>query len=377
MAGSTSAAPGPNRIVAIGAGVILALAAGLIGGFIGGSMGSTSATNPSTGSSSSGSGRNTSASVCEATHVSATVLPSLVEISVKNARSGATGSGSVIDSFGHILTNNHVVELGDNGGTVTVDISRGKSNLPATIVGRDPLTDVAVIKVGSDARSLSPIAIGSSANLLVGQPVVALGSPLGLTDTVTTGVVSALDRVVNVGSSKSPSVLLGAIQTDAAINPGNSGGPLVDCAGKQVGINSAGASPGNSSGGSVGLNFAIPIDVAMSEASEIITTGQVSHPSIGIIGFSVTDEISKAASLPRGVYVEQTVPRGPAATAGLQAGDVITHVDGHAVPTLDDYLVAIRGKKPGDTVKITYRRNGSDKTVNVQVVDASTLNFTP
>jgi putative serine protease PepD len=282
----------------------------------------------------------------------------------------------VIDTSGDIITNNHVVELGV-GGTITADFSRGKSNVPATIVGRDPLTDVAVIKVGSDAGQLKPIEIGSSAGVVVGQPVVALGAPLGLTDTVTTGVVSARDRVVNVGTAQSPSVLLGAIQTDASINPGNSGGPLVDCSGHQVGINSAGASPGGAEtgGGSVGLNFAIPMDFALAEAKQMISNGSVTHSSIGIVGITVTDEIAKATDLPKGVLVEQVVPGGPAASAGIKPGDVITKVDGKSVPTLDDYLVTILSKKPGDTVQITYVRNGSSQTVNVRVVDARTLNF--
>jgi putative serine protease PepD len=368
MSRSTPSTRRPSTAVIIGGGVVIALVAGLIGGLIG-AYSTTNGTNPSTGSGSS-------ASVCSATQVSTMVLPSLVEISVTNGKSGSTGSGSVIDNSGHILTNNHVVELGDNGGKVTVDVSRGKSNLPATIVGRDPLTDVAVIKVGGDAGSLTPIAIGSSAGLAVGQPVVALGSPLGLTDTVTTGVVSALDRLVNVGSGKSPSVLVGAIQTDAAINPGNSGGPMVDCAGKQVGMNSAGVSLGSSGGGSIGLNFAIPMDVAMSLVNQIISTGSVTHPSIGIVGFSVTEEIAGTTNLPRGVYVESAIPGGPAAGAGIRSGDVITEVDGKAVQTLDEYLVTIAGKKVGEVVKITLSRSGSSQTVNVRLVEAATLNFT-
>jgi putative serine protease PepD len=236
---------------------------------------------------------------------------------------------------------------------------------------------VAVIKVGSDAGQLKPISEGSSAGLMVGQPVVALGAPLGLTDTVTTGVVSALDRVVNVGSSSSPSVLLGAIQTDASINPGNSGGPLVDCSGHQVGINSAGASPGGAAagGGSVGLNFAIPMDFALAEAKQLMSTGTVTHSSIGITGITVTDEIAKSTGLPKGVLVETVVPGGPADRAGIKAGDVITKVDGKSVPTLDDYPVAILSKEPGNTVQITYVRNGSSQTVSVQVVDATTLSF--
>jgi putative serine protease PepD len=279
----------------------------------------------------------------------------------------------VIDNSGDIITNNHVVEIGV-GGTITVDFSRGKAGIPATIVGRDPGTDVAVIKVGSDAGQLKPISIGNSADVVVGQPVVALGAPLGLTDTVTTGVVSARDRAVNVGTASSPSILVGAIQTDASINPGNSGGPLVDCSGRQVGINSAGASP-DGGGGSVGLNFAIPMDFAVAEAKQLISTGSVTHSSIGLVGTTVTDEIAKATGLPRGVYVEQVVPGAPADRAGIKQGDVITKVDGKSVPTLDDYLMAILSKKPGDTVQVTYVRNGSSQTTNVLVVDATNLNF--
>lgn len=365
---SQASSPPPPLPRLIGGGIVIALVAGIVGGFIGGWLRS----NRSSDASASGT---KTALVCDATHVSSTVLPSLVEISVQNGQSGGTGSGSVIDHEGHVLTNNHVVELGDNGGTVTVDISRGKSNVPAVIVGRDPLTDVAVLKV-SDAGSISPIGIGHSGSVVVGQPVVALGSPLGLTDTVTTGVVSAKDRLINVGTAKNPSVLLGAIQTDAAINPGNSGGPMVDCSGKQVGINSAGASPGDAAGGSVGLNFAIPMDFAMSEANEIIATGRVTHPSIGIVGYSVTAEIATATGLPRGVYIQQVVPRSPAASAGLAIGDVITQVSGRTVSSLDDYLVAIRTVKPGQTVKIAFSRGGASRTIDVQVVDASTLQIT-
>jgi putative serine protease PepD len=356
----------------IAGGIVIALVAGAVGGLVGAAIHSGSSGSSSTSNGARPAGN---ASVCNATDVSTTVLPSLVQISVQQGRSGATGSGSVIDASGDIITNNHVVELGV-GGTVTVNFSRGRSDVPATIVGRDPLTDVAVIKVGSGAGQLKPITIGSSAGLVVGQPLVALGAPLGLTDTVTTGVVSALDRVVNVGSSSNPSVLVGAIQTDAAINPGNSGGPLVDCDGHQVGINSAGASPGASGGGgSVGLNFAIPMDFAVVLAKQLVSTGTATHSSIGLIGITVTDEIAKATGLPRGVYVEQVVPGGPAAAAGIRSGDVITKVDGKSVPTLDDYLVAILSKKPGDTVGVTYVRNGSSQTVNVKVVDATTLNF--
>ncbi|MDQ6771753.1 MAG: trypsin-like peptidase domain-containing protein [Candidatus Dormibacteraeota bacterium] len=352
-------------------GAAVALVAGLVGGFAGSAL--RSATSP--GSPSTPAASSNGSAVCNAAQTSATVLPSLVHIAARRGASGGTGSGSVLDTSGHIITNDHVIEVGD-GGSVTVDFSRGRSAVPATIVGRDPLTDVAVIKVGGDAGSLRPIAIGSGASLVVGQPVVALGAPLGLTDTVTTGVVSALDRIVNLGTASSPSVLVGAIQTDASVNPGNSGGPLVDCGGRQVGVNSAGASPGVSSrGGSVGLNFAIPMGFAMAEAKQLIATGSVTHSSVGLLGVTVTDEIAAATGLPHGVFVEQVVAEGPAASAGIRPGDVVTRVDNQAVRTFEDYLVAILGRKLGDTVQLTYIRGGASQTAGMRVVDASTLNF--
>ena len=349
----------------IAVGVVIALVAALIGGVIGARVSS------GTGSLATGA----TSSVCNASDVSTAVLPSLVEIATTAGRSGSLGSGSIVDASGTIVTNNHVIDAAaSKNGSVTVDLARGESNVPATIVGRDPLTDIAVLQV--PLRSLSAITIGSSANLVVGQPVVALGSPLGLTSTVTSGIVSALDRTVNVGSADSPSILLGAIQTDASINPGNSGGPLVDCSGRQVGINSAGASPAlTGGGGSVGLNFAIPMDFAMAEVSQILALGHVTHASLGIEGISVTDEVAKNTGLPRGVLVTSVVRTGPADAAGVKPEDVITAVGSTPTPTLSDYLVAVQKLPIGSKAVLTIVRQGRTITISVTVVDATTLVF--
>jgi putative serine protease PepD len=268
---------------------------------------------------SSTSVRTSDAGACEVSGVAAHVLPSVVTINVAAGSGSGTGSGSVLDQQGNILTNDHVIAAAANRGTITVDFARGQSGVPATILGRDPSTDLAVIRIQRGVGSLAPVQFGDSAELVVGQPVVAAGSPLGLTSTITSGIVSALSRYVNVGQGEQPATLLNAVQTDAAINPGNSGGPLTDCSGHQVGVNSAGAqvpSAGAAAGGSIGLNFAIPIDFARSAAGQMIQTGTVTHPTIGVLGTTVTDEIARATGDPRGALVEQVVPGLGAAAAG-------------------------------------------------------------
>jgi putative serine protease PepD len=366
MSSATGSNGSPGRGIAlIVGGVIIALLAGFAGGFI--------ATTAKSGSTPGSSQAIAGSVVCDATEVSTTVLPSLVEITAVAGRAGATGSGSIIDAAGHILTNNHVVETAaEPGGKLTVSLARGQFDVPAMIVGRDPLTDVAVIKLAGDAGSLTPIVIGKSADLVLGQPVVALGSPLGLSDTVTSGIVSALDRLITVGGASQTALLVGAIQTDAAINPGNSGGPLVDCSGAQVGINSAGASL-SGEGGSIGLNFAIPMDFAMAEAQQLIATGSVSHASLGIVGVSVTAEMAANTGLPRGVLIDRVVPGGPAAKAGLAPYDVITQINGAATPTLSDYLVQVQKIPIGGTAKVKYQRAGQTQTVTCTVVSAEAL----
>ncbi|GAA4730730.1 S1C family serine protease [Phytohabitans rumicis] len=338
--------------------VALAAVAGLVGGLVGAGLRSEpdAAPSPTAG--------------CDVTEVSSRVLPSLVTIHVRGAGGDGTGSGSVLDRRGNILTNDHVVAAAASGGTVTVDFARGRTQVPATIVGRDPATDLAVVRAQPGDGALTPITVGDSAALVVGQPVVAAGSPLGLTGTVTAGVVSALNRYIDVGQGQQPASLINAVQTDAAINPGNSGGPLTDCAGHQVGVNAAGAQVPGGGGGSIGLNFAIPITFAYSVAGQLIENGRATHPVIGVIAVTVTDEMATATGLPRGALVEQVLPRLGAAAAGLQSGDVITRIGDTVVTSVDQMLVAIRGHDPGQTVPVTYVRGGVERTGTAAVTAA-------
>jgi putative serine protease PepD len=291
----------------------------------------------------------------------------VVTISAKGASAGGTGSGEVIKSDGYILTNNHVIAPAANGGTLEVLFSDGKS-VPATLVGRDPLTDVAVIKVAESG--LPAIPIGKSGTLAVGQPVVVLGAPLGLTSTVTSGIVSALNRTIQVpGENSQSALLLNAIQTDAAINPGNSGGAMVNCAGQFVGIPSAGAtvpsSSGESSGGSIGLGFAIPSDYALALADEIISTGRVSHAYFGVSAVPISPEIAATNGVPQGLFVTAADPAGPAFRAGLREGDIITTIDGQPATSTDQLVMLTLTKHPGDTVQLGYQRDGRQATATV------------
>ncbi|MFF5085164.1 S1C family serine protease [Actinoplanes sp. NPDC000266] len=355
----------PGRLVA-GA-VALALLSGITGGLLG------AAASGSDGDGRPAAAAATSGTACDVTQVAATVFPSLVTINVRRGATGGLGSGSVLDRDGNILTNDHVIApafaAGTTPATITVDFARGASEVPATVVGRDPATDLAVLRVDPAAATLTPIAIGDSSALVVGQPVVAAGSPLGLNSTITAGVVSALNRWIDVGQGAEPAALVNAVQTDAAVNQGNSGGPLTDCAGRQVGVNSAGAQPPEGGGGSIGLNFAIPIDFAVSVAEQLITDKRATHPVIGVMSVSVTDEIARATGLPRGALVEQVVPGFGAARGGLRAGDVITQVGGTAVNGTDQMLVAIRTHKPGDTVDVRFSRAGAAQNAQVPVTE--------
>ncbi|MET0416724.1 MAG: trypsin-like peptidase domain-containing protein [Actinoplanes sp.] len=336
----------------LAAGVVgAALLAGIGGGLLGASL--ISDDDPEAASAAG-----TGGSVCDVAQVAERVFPSLVTVNVSRGEVSGIGSGSVWDADGHILTNDHVLAPAA-GGTVTVDFARGPAGIRATVVGRDPSTDLAVIKVDPAATTLRPIAIGDSSALVVGQPVVAAGSPLGLNATITAGVVSALGRYVDVGQGDEPAALINAVQTDAAVNPGNSGGPLADCAGRQVGVNSAGAQTPDSGGGSIGLNFAIPIDFASSVAQQLITDGRAVHPAIGVLSTTVTAEMANATGLPRGALIEQVLPGLGAAQAGLRAGDVITEVGGTAVNGTDELLVAVRTHRPGDKVPVVYQRAGT------------------
>ena len=357
--------PRPRRGVALLAAV--AVAAGLVGGGAGAAI--TAATQDggaaptaSTGidslrAASNSSTSDTSAAAGSVEQVAAAVLPSVVSIVETSSSGGGEGTGVIIDSDGLILTNNHVVAEAANGGSLRVTLNDGTSH-PATIVGRDPITDLAVIKV-SGVSGLTAATLGSSTNLDPGEQVVAIGSPLGLQGTVTSGIISALDRPVRTGdatSAETASTVIDAIQTDAAINPGNSGGPLVNLQGEVVGINSAIATLGSTGGqtGSIGLGFSIPIDQAKAIARELVDTGTATHAQLGV---SVQDARDGGAS----VAVVQ--PGSSAAQIGLQVGDVITHVGSRQVEDADSLIAAIRSYRPEDKVSITFTRSGSSQKV--------------
>jgi putative serine protease PepD len=280
------------------------------------------------------------------------VLPSVVSISV----GGGGGSGVIISSDGQILTNNHVVEAA-RGGQMVVTFQDG-STATAEVVGTDALTDLAVIQA-QDVSGLQAADLGSSAELQVGEQVVAIGSPLGLDGTVTTGIVSALNRPVTAGGQQGGGALtvFDAVQTDAPINPGNSGGPLVNMAGEVVGINSAIFSTSASSG-SIGLGFAIPIDQASPIAEELIETGRATHAQIGIGVDTATDEV-------RGAVVRDVRAGSAAEQAELENGDIVTRIDDRLVTDAETLIAAVRSFRPGDEVELTVVRDGQTITLSV------------
>jgi len=299
--------------------------------------------------------------------VAAKVQPSVVMIK------GSTGEGSgvVLSEDGLILTNNHVVVGAGQGGGMTVKFNDGKT-AKATVVGTDPATDLAVIRADG-VSGLTKAALGDSDGLKVGDSVLALGSPLGLAGSVTMGIVSALDRTLTVGGEQQQQVppgwgeqrgqasevttIGGAIQTDAAINPGNSGGALVNASGELVGINTAIATNGGSSG-SIGVGFAIPINTAKQVSDQLISSGKVSHAFLGV---SVTDATGDVP----GALIRQVTAGSPAAKAGLQQGDLITKIGGKAVDAGDTVVGQVRGFKPGQQVQISYMRDGKESVVTV------------
>jgi putative serine protease PepD len=288
----------------------------------------------------------------------------VVTIAATGSGGSGTGSGEVIRSDGYILTNNHVISIAATGGSVEVLFSDGQTEA-ATITGRDPQSDLAVLKVQA-SHELKVIALGSSATVKVGEPVVAIGAPLGLSGTVTSGIVSALDRTVEVpGENDRSALLVSAMQTDASINPGNSGGALVNCAGQLVGVPTAGATVPGSGGGSVGLGFAIPVDLAKSIADEIIATGRVTHAFFGLQTVPIPPAAAAQAGVPEGLYVQAVTPSGPAAQAGLRPDDVITSIDGEPATSNIQLQELTLTKKPGDTVSIGYSRAGQSATATV------------
>ncbi len=343
--------------------VVAALVAGLLGGGVGaaavvglqeqsGSSGAGPAVPvdlPTSGSAEPLPSRNASV-VAVAAHT----LPSVVQIKVAAGGQQATGSGFVLDEGGDVVTNNHVVEMAAEAGRITV-VLRDGTERSAEIVGRSPSYDIAVIQV--DPAGLVAAPLGDSSDLRVGQTVVAVGSPLGLSSTVTSGIVSALDRPVTTGGGDANS-FISAIQTDAAINPGNSGGPLVDLRGRVVGVNSAIATVGSFGGesGNIGVGFAVPIDQVQRTAAQILETGEARYP---VIGASV--DIADGG----GAKVTEVTADGPAQGVGLRSGDVITQVDDTPVADGTELIVAIRSHQPGDTIALTYQRDGQESQVEL------------
>src|SRR5450759_373138 len=313
------------------------------------------------------------------------VSPSVVAITVTSSQGGGQGSGVIFDTRGHILTNNHVVAAGGAGSKLTVTLS-DKRTYDATVVGTDPSTDLAVIKLTNAPSDLKAIALGDANTIKVGDQVMAVGNPLGLAGTVTTGIVSALNRPVTTSDQQSDPtqqqsttepVVTNAIQTSAAINPGNSGGALVNAGGQLIGINSAIASLGSSGGsssqsGNIGIGFAIPVNEARSIADQLITSGKATHPYLGV---SSKDGVVADGSAKRAAAVLTSVASGtPADKAGLQAGDAIIAVDGNSIDGSLSLVAQVRERSVGDKVTLKIVRDGQSKDISVTLTITPTTN---
>jgi putative serine protease PepD len=361
--------PGPRRGLLVVGAAVIALVAGLVGGAIGVAMERDGAfedevqlpqSEPDDGPAPEGS----IAGIAE------DVLPGVVTLHVSGAEAAGTGTGFVLDDEGHILTNAHVVEPAGQGGVIEVTFSSGDT-AQAEVVGADAGYDLAVVEVRG-VSGLSPLELGDSDSVRVGDPVIAFGAPFDLEGTVTSGIISATERPITAGGSEldgSDISYVNALQTDAPINPGNSGGPLVDINGRVIGINSAirtAESEGLESGGSgsVGLGFAIPINQGQDVAEQLINTGYATHPVIGVMldpNFSGEGALV-ASSTPGEPAV---TPGGPADQAGVQDGDVITAVDGEPVRTGDELIVKVRSHQPGDRLALTIDRGGEEIEIDV------------
>lgn len=354
--------------------VVLAVVAGLVGGGV--VAGVWAIFGSDTGSSTTSTA--STASSCDVVGVADRVLPSVVTLHVRAPGGAGTGSGVVVraplpgqsgsTSGTFILTNQHVIAPGGAVGEVTITYLDGASHR-GEVVGADPVTDLAVVRDEGE-RDAAPVAVGDSGSLRVGQGVVALGAPLGLSSTVTAGIVSATDRYVRVPSGAGNTHhLVGAIQTDASINPGNSGGALVNCAGELVGINSAGASPPGDQG-SVGLNFAIPSTLFVPLATEMIESGRVRHPTLGLQVAGIPEDVAAAHGVSPGLFVQQVVPGGPADDAGIQAGDIVVSLNGQPVRSPDDLTQIELGLDVGSNVEVTFERGGQSHSVQVTTASA-------
>ncbi len=291
----------------------------------------------------------------------------------------ATGSGFLIDTEGHVLTNNHVVS---GAKKIAVKLGDSETTYDAQVIGTDPATDLALLKVDAPADQLHPLALGDSSQIQVGDPVVAIGNPFGLDRTVTSGIVSALQRQIQAPNGFAIS---NVVQTDAAINPGNSGGPLIDAAGQVIGINSQ-IETGGGGSGNVGIGFAIPINTARDVVTQLETSGEVKHAFLGITGATIDSTLASAVNLPvdSGVLVQDVVKGGPADAAGIRGGntsatidgaslnlggDIITRIDSRKITTMDEVVSIVNGASPGDTLDVTFLRAGSTRTATVTLGD--------
>ena len=301
-------------------------------------------------------------------------------IESKVAEGVASGSGVVLDEEGHVLTNNHVVEGGEE---ILVSFESEGKKYRAEVVGTEPNSDLALLKVNAPASQLHPLKLGDSSKMEVGDPVVAIGNPFDLQRTVTSGIVSALQREIQAPDGVT---IDHVIQTDAAINPGNSGGPLINSSGEVIGINSQIATGGEGSDGSVGIGFAIPIDTAKEEITKLESGTAAEHGYLGISGASITPELAQAFNLPveEGVLVQQVTEGGPAAEAGIQGattaatvegaefglgGDIITGVNGESVASVEDLIEKIENDHAGEMVELTVIRENQTATVSVKLAE--------
>ena len=304
------------------------------------------------------------------------VEPSVVAVQVEAAQGSGEGSGVILDTSGRVLTNNHVVSEGGGGGRITVVLSDGRA-YPAAIVGTDPSTDLAVIKINASVSGLKPATFGDSAAVHIGDPVMAAGNPLGLADTVTTGIVSAVNRPVSTqgqggqggspfGQTRTDPVVTNAIQTDAAINPGNSGGALVDAGGRVIGVTSSIASlssSGSGQSGNIGLGFAIPINEAKQVADQLVKTGKVQHAYMGV---GLQDSSVEIDGAQREAAVLGSVnPGTPAAQAGLKAKDAVIAFNGQRIDSSDSLVGSIRALMPGTKVTLTIVRDGKKLDIDI------------
>ncbi|NSL43801.1 trypsin-like peptidase domain-containing protein [Streptomyces sp. 8P21H-1] len=304
--------------------------------------------------------------------IAASALPSVVTLHVNGSDEQGTGTGFVLDRRGHILTNNHVVDPADGGGGISVTFSGGET-AEAEIVGHDSGYDLAVVKV-TGVSGLRPLSLGNSDNVEVGDPVVAIGAPFDLENTVTAGIISAKERPITAGGEKgdgSDISYVDALQTDAPINPGNSGGPLVDSQARVIGINSAirsadsGSALEGTQSGSIGLGFAIPINQGKRVAEELINTGRATHPVIGVtLDMDYGGDGARVGT--EGNDGGPPVNRGgPGARAGIRAGDVITEIDGQRVRSGEELIVKTRAHRPGDRLELTLERDGRERKVTL------------